>query len=89
MAFFLHQIFPLVKARWPEVALHITGKTNGAPVERLPLDTSVILTGYLDDVRPAVAQSWACVVPLRVGGDTRFGKKLDQLLHQVVRRYRH
>jgi len=150
MAFFLHQIFPLVKARWPEVALHITGKTNGVPVERLPLDTSVILTGYLDDVRPAVAQSWACVVPLRValgtpvvssskgaeglevtpGGEIliadeptafadtvlrllddpalraklatngqrvvraqygwdQIGKRLDQLLHQVVRRYRH
>ncbi len=71
MAFFLHQIFPLVKAHWPEVVLRITGKTNGVPVDRLPLDESVILTGYLDDVRPAVAQSWACVVPLRVGGGTR------------------
>jgi len=71
MAFFLHQIFPLVKARWPEVVLRITGKTNGVPVDRLPLDERVILTGYLDDVRPTVAQSWVCVVPLRVGGGTR------------------
>jgi sugar transferase (PEP-CTERM/EpsH1 system associated) len=71
MAFFLHQIFPLVKARWPEVVLRITGKTNSVPVDRLPLDERVILTGYLDDVRPTVAQSWACVVPLRVGGGTR------------------
>jgi glycosyltransferase involved in cell wall biosynthesis len=71
MAFFLHQIFPLVKARQPEVVLRITGKTNGVPVDCLPLDGSVILTGYLDDVRPIVAQSWACVVPLRVGGGTR------------------
>jgi sugar transferase (PEP-CTERM/EpsH1 system associated) len=71
MAFFLHQVFPLVKARWPEVILHITGKTDGVPVDRLPLDERVILTGYLDDVRPTVAQSWACVVPLRIGGGTR------------------
>jgi sugar transferase (PEP-CTERM/EpsH1 system associated) len=71
MAFFLHKVFPLVKARRPEVTLRITGKTDGVPVDRLPLDESVILTGYLDDVRPAVAQSWACVVPLRVGGGTR------------------
>jgi glycosyltransferase involved in cell wall biosynthesis len=69
--FFLRKVFPLVKARWPEVILRITGKTDGVPVDRLPLDESVILTGYLDDVRPAVAQSWACVVPLRVGGGTR------------------
>ena len=71
MTFFLHQVFPLVKARRPEITLRITGKTNGVPLDRLPLDWSVILTGYLDDVRPIVAQSWACVVPLRVGGGTR------------------
>jgi len=40
-------------------------------VERLPLGSGAELTGYLDDIRPAVAQSWACVVPLRVGGGTR------------------
>jgi glycosyltransferase involved in cell wall biosynthesis len=71
MEFFLHKVFPLVKACWPEVILRITGKTNGVLVDRLPLNESVILTGYLDDVRPTVAQSWACVVPLRVGGGTR------------------
>jgi glycosyltransferase involved in cell wall biosynthesis len=40
-------------------------------VDRLPLSEGVILTGYLNDIRPCVAQSWACVVPLRVGGGTR------------------
>jgi sugar transferase (PEP-CTERM/EpsH1 system associated) len=71
MEFFLSEVFPLVKANRPEVILRITGKTNGVPVDRLPLDESVMLTGYLEDVRPTVAQSWACVVPLRVGGGTR------------------
>jgi sugar transferase (PEP-CTERM/EpsH1 system associated) len=71
MEFFLRQVFPLLKARWPEVILRITGKTKGVSVDHLPLDESVILTGYLDDVRPTVARSWACVVPLRVGGGTR------------------
>jgi glycosyltransferase involved in cell wall biosynthesis len=37
MEFFLRQVFPLVKARLPEVVLRITGKTNGVPVDRLPL----------------------------------------------------
>jgi glycosyltransferase involved in cell wall biosynthesis len=71
MDFFLRQVFPSVKAKCSGVTLRITGRTDGVPVDRLPLDESVILTGYLDDVRPAVAQSWACVVPLRVGGGTR------------------
>ncbi|MCP4536079.1 MAG: glycosyltransferase [Chloroflexi bacterium] len=71
MEFFLRDIFPLVKAQRPNVSLRITGKYDGVPVERLPLGDGAELTGYLDDVRPAVAQSWVCVVPLRVGGGTR------------------
>jgi glycosyltransferase involved in cell wall biosynthesis len=71
MEFFLRDIFPLVKAQRPDVSLRITGGYDGAPVEQLPLGHGVDLTGYLEDIRPAVAQSWACVVPLRVGGGTR------------------
>jgi sugar transferase (PEP-CTERM/EpsH1 system associated) len=71
MAFFLRKVFPIVRARQPGVILRITGKTDGVPVDRLPSDEGVILTGYLEDVRPTVAQSWVCVVPLRVGGGTR------------------
>lgn len=71
MEFFLGQVFVLIQARQPETVLRITGKTDGVPVERLPLRDGVVLTGYLDDVRPTVAQSWVCVVPLRLGGGTR------------------
>jgi len=71
MEFFLRDIFPLVKAQCPNVHLRITGRYDGVPVERLALGNSAELTGYLDDVRPVVAQSWACVIPLRVGGGTR------------------
>jgi glycosyltransferase involved in cell wall biosynthesis len=69
--FFLHKIFPLVKAVRPETILRVTGKTDGVPVDRLPLDEGVILTGYLDDVRPTVARSRVCVTPLLSGGGTR------------------
>ncbi len=71
MAFFLRRVFPLIRARRPEARLYITGRTDGVPLERLPLDEGVVLTGYLDDIRPCVAQSWVCVVPLRLGGGTR------------------
>ncbi len=71
MDFFLRQVFPSVKAKCPGVTLRITGRTDGVSVDRLPLSEGVTLTGYLDDVRPCVARSWACVVPLRQGGGTR------------------
>lgn len=71
MNYFLSQVFPLIQARQPEVTLRITGYTDGVPVDRLPLGEGAILTGYLDDIRPAVAQSWVCIVPLCIGGGTR------------------
>ena len=71
MDFFLRQVFPSIKAKCPGVTLRITGRTDGVPVDRLPLSEGVTLTGYLDDIRPCMTQSWACVVPLRVGGGTR------------------
>jgi glycosyltransferase involved in cell wall biosynthesis len=71
MEFFLHKIFPLVKTARPGIILRITGKTDDVPVDRLPLDEGVILTGYLDDVRPTVARSQVCVTPLLSGGGTR------------------
>ena len=71
MEFFLHDIFPLVKAQRPNVRISITGGYDGVPVSRLPVGDGVELTGYLPDIRPAVAQSWVSVVPLRMGGGTR------------------
>lgn len=71
MQFFLKEVFPVVKARRPDVKLYITGRTDGISLEGLPLGEDIILTGYLDDIRPRVAQSTACVVPMTVGGGTR------------------
>ncbi len=69
--FFLTDIFPQIQAEQPGVNLKITGRTEGLDLTSLPLNGQVTLTGFLDDIRPTVAQSWACVVPLRTGGGTR------------------
>jgi glycosyltransferase involved in cell wall biosynthesis len=69
--FFLREVFPLILAERPQVKLLITGRLDGVPVERLPVNENVIFTGYLDDIRPAIAQSWVNIVPLLKGGGTR------------------
>jgi glycosyltransferase involved in cell wall biosynthesis len=71
MRTFAGEILPRIREQRPEVRLKITGRSDGVDLGWLPADGSVALTGYLDDVRPAVAGSWACVVPLRTGGGTR------------------
>lgn len=71
MEFFLKEVMPRIVARRPGVRLYITGRTDGVDLARLPLSDNVVLTGYLDDVRPRIARSQVCVVPMTVGGGTR------------------
>ena len=71
VAHFLGDIFPHIQADVPGVKFKVTGSTQGVALDNLPLTNHVTFTGYLQDVRPVVARSWACVVPLRAGGGTR------------------
>lgn len=68
MSWFLNEAFPLIQAQVPEVRLTITGDHANRP---LPPASNVILTGFVDDVRPVIARSWGSVVPLHTGGGTR------------------
>ncbi len=69
--YFLREIYPRLRAARPSVQLRVTGRTEGVPIERLPREPGVTFTGYLEDVRPAVAHSAVCIAPLRLGGGTR------------------
>jgi glycosyltransferase involved in cell wall biosynthesis len=60
------------------VRLWVTGRAAPEQIAALPVADGVEFTGYLDDVRPAVARAWAEVVPLRKGGGTRL-KVLEAL----------
>jgi glycosyltransferase involved in cell wall biosynthesis len=69
--YFLAEIFPIIKKEISDVTLSITGSTQGVNLSGLKLDDSVFLTGYVEDVRPPVATSTACIIPIRQGGGTR------------------
>jgi polysaccharide biosynthesis protein PslH len=69
--YFLAEIYPLIRKAQPDVTLAVTGSTQGVNLADLALSDGVKLTGYLDDVRPVVAGSRVCVVPLQEGGGTR------------------
>ncbi len=84
VAFFLQEVLPLIRAQRPNVRLWVTGKIEGVPVDRLPNKEHVVFTGYLDDIRPAVARAWVSLVPLRIGGGTRL-KILESLARHARR----
>jgi sugar transferase (PEP-CTERM/EpsH1 system associated) len=77
--YFLKHSWPLIKAEEPGVKFYAVGQD---PLKELldiaATDNQVVVTGYVDDVRPYISQSAVYVVPLKVGGGTRL-KILDAM----------
>lgn len=71
MQFFIKEVWPIIRGKRPAARLQITGRTDGLDLSWLTGAAGVELTGYLEDVRPAVAGSWLAIAPLREGGGTR------------------
>lgn len=68
---FAGEILPLVAREVPEAHLVVTGRSENLPIADLRADPRVHLTGFLPDLRFALDEAVACVVPLRYGGGTR------------------
>ncbi|MBI2428666.1 MAG: glycosyltransferase [Ignavibacteriales bacterium] len=70
MEYFLDQIFPHVISQLPDAKVYIVG---GKPPKHLLQRRSdnIIVTGYVNDVRPFIDKAKVYVVPLRMGGGTR------------------
>jgi polysaccharide biosynthesis protein PslH len=67
---FVEEILPKVRESVPEAQLIVTGRVPD-DCRELAQNPGVCLTGYLDDIRTALAEASVCVVPLRAGGGTR------------------
>jgi polysaccharide biosynthesis protein PslH len=70
-------ILPLVRARLPQVRLHLVG--NAPPPALIALGSDhIVVTGRVDDVRPYLAQAALYVCPLRFGAGIK-NKVLEAL----------
>lgn len=76
---FVQEIWPHILRQHPDAKFYAIGQDPpGELQEHASRDPSVVVTGYVDDVRPYVRKAAVYVVPLRVGGGTRL-KVLDAL----------
>jgi len=70
--YFIEEIYPLIKKEVPDVQVWLVGKN---PPDKLKsyssVDTSIHVTGTVEDVRAYIAQAEICIVPLRIGGGSR------------------
>lgn len=70
--YFLHEIWPIVKAKVPKVTFSIVGRKPPKSILKVAaLDKSIEVTGTVKDVRPNLCRASVCVVPLRIGGGSR------------------
>ncbi len=70
MMYFLEKIFPLIKKVVPQAKIYIVGSNPPRALRRMASD-DIIVTGFVDDVRPYTARASVYVVPLRMGSGTR------------------
>jgi glycosyltransferase involved in cell wall biosynthesis len=70
--YFTREILPIVKRAVPDATLTVVGR-NPFPslVELSQRDSSIIVTGRVEDVRPYMGKAAAYIVPIRIGGGTR------------------
>lgn len=70
--YFTEQILPRIKKMVPDVRLTVVGRNPSASLcELSKRDSSIVVTGRVEDVRPFIDRAAAYVVPLRIGGGTR------------------
>lgn len=62
--YFYHKIYPLIRAKIPTLKLYIVGSNPGKEIRRLTADESVVVTGYVADLRPYLSRAWVVVAPL-------------------------
>lgn len=79
MIYFAREIWPLLKKDFPQIKINVIGASPPRELAELSrTDPAFNLLGFVDDVRPYVAQAAVYVVPITVGGGTRL-KILDAM----------
>ena len=68
---FAQGILPLVRREAPETRFWVVGKDPHPRLAPMAEDPAIVITGWVEDVRPYIAGAGVYVIPLRMGGGTR------------------
>ncbi len=69
---FAEEVLPLVVTQEPNACFQLVGMNPHARLDVLRADPHVAITGAVPDTRPYIAAAAVYVIPMRVGGGTRF-----------------
>ncbi|MBL4652675.1 MAG: glycosyltransferase [Flavobacteriales bacterium] len=79
--FLTKEILPLIQAQIPNIRLVIAGATPTKKVQELKSD-SVVVTGWVDDIRESYASSKVFIAPMRIGTGLQ-NKLLEAMSMQI------
>lgn len=65
--YFYNKIYPLIRKEVPQVKFYLVGRNPAREISKLACDHSVIVTGYVDSVRPYLAKSSIFIAPMIMG----------------------
>jgi glycosyltransferase involved in cell wall biosynthesis len=68
---FTREVWPLIQAEVPDVHFYVVGQRPHRRLDPLREHPNVTVTGWVEDVRPYIADAAVYVAPLRMGGGTR------------------
>ncbi|QUL53817.1 glycosyltransferase [Paenibacillus tritici] len=70
--YFYRHVYPLVKAKVPDIKWYIVGRDVHPDVAALALqDSSIVITGYVDSVADYIRKAQVVIAPLQEGSGTR------------------
>ena len=82
VTWFVREIWPSVRQRFPDKTLTIVGAKPAAEVLALRSEPGVEVTGTVPDVKPYYTDAFAAIAPLRTGAGTRL-KILEAMAARV------
>ncbi len=68
---FAQEVLPLIQEDIPRAHFNVVGRNPHRRLQPLKELPGITLTGYVEDIRPYIAEAGIYVAPLRVGGGTR------------------
>ena len=68
---FAGAVLPQIRRESPSTRFWVVGKDPHPRLAPLDADPGVVITGWVEDVRPYIAAAALYVIPLRIGGGTR------------------
>jgi len=66
ICWFKKEVWPIIKKEFPNTIFYIVGANPASEIKKMHNGSDIIVTGYVEDIRPFYQKATVCVIPLRI-----------------------